>query len=128
MAVALHGAARLRKETEGFKGFQLVNVVLQDQILYFFAVVFCSLTNVISYATEVNAIFSYVLVTIGSPALLCVTGSHLLIHLREAAEKGLNEGTSYRLDSVSVIDFGQALDERASSVAEEIEPATSGFA
>ena len=44
---------------------------------------------------------------LGNPTLLCVLGSHLLIHLREAAEEGRNEGTSYRLSSFSAIEFEQ---------------------
>ena len=47
-----------------------------------------------------------VLKAAGDPALLCVLGSHLLIHLKEAAEKGLNGGTSYRMEAISAIDFG----------------------
>lgn len=54
---------------------------------------------------DLSTLLENVFNTVGSPSLLCVLGSHLLIHLREAAEEGLNEGTSYRLYSVSAIDF-----------------------
>ena len=48
---------------------------------------------------------------VGNPALLCVMGNHLIIHLKEAAEKGLNEGTSYRLETLNAIEFGRGPDE-----------------
>lgn len=44
----------------------------------------------------------------GSPAVLCVVGSHLLIRLKEAAERGLNEGTTYRAN-ISAVDFDLSL-------------------
>lgn len=40
----------------------------------------------------------------GSPAIICVMGSYLLIRLKEAAERGLNEGMTY-MPNVSLIDF-----------------------
>ena len=42
---------------------------------------------------------------IGSPTFLCVLGCRLLIHLKEAGDIGVNEGTSYRLKSVSQMQF-----------------------
>lgn len=42
----------------------------------------------------------------GTPTLICVVGNHLLIHLREAGEVGVNAGTSYRL-RISAINFGE---------------------
>ncbi|EJD00616.1 uncharacterized protein FOMMEDRAFT_159377 [Fomitiporia mediterranea MF3/22] len=37
----------------------------------------------------------------GSPTILCILGRHLMINLKEAAERGMNEGTSYRLQTIS---------------------------
>ncbi|KAH8109850.1 hypothetical protein DFH11DRAFT_1515066, partial [Phellopilus nigrolimitatus] len=42
---------------------------------------------------------------LGSPRLLCVLGSHLLVHLKEAGERGANGGTSYRMKTMSNIKF-----------------------
>lgn len=47
-----------------------------------------------------------VLIVVGSTSLLCILGSHLLINLKDAAERGLNEGTKYRPDTVSGLNFG----------------------
>ena len=69
--------------------------------------VFCAVANLIANAGGLNEILTNVFDTIGNPSLLCVLGSHLLIHLREAAEEGRNEGTSYRAKSLSAIHFEQ---------------------
>ncbi|EJD04960.1 uncharacterized protein FOMMEDRAFT_154110 [Fomitiporia mediterranea MF3/22] len=54
---------------------------------------------------DVSPFVSYLLNAAGSPALLCVLGSHLLINLKEAGEMGVNEGTNYRSRVVSNIEF-----------------------
>lgn len=69
------------------------------------SVIFCSAVNLVAYATELGPLFAAVLNACGQPALLCVLGNHLLIHLKEAGEAGMNEGTSYK-PKVSSIDFG----------------------
>lgn len=58
--------------------------------------IFCSTANIIAYSTEFSSFFAYILNACGNPSLLCVLGNHLLIHLKEAAEDGRNEGTSYK--------------------------------
>lgn len=63
--------------------------------------------NLISSIADLSPLLSNVLLAVGNPSPLCVLGSHLLVHLKEAAEKGLNEGTSYRSKTLSGIDFGQ---------------------
>lgn len=55
------------------------------------------ITNLIEFTVDLSTLLENVFNTVGSPSLLCVLGSHLLIHLREAAEE--------RLYSVSAIDF-----------------------
>ncbi|KAH8106463.1 hypothetical protein DFH11DRAFT_1468308, partial [Phellopilus nigrolimitatus] len=52
-----------------------------------------------------NALLAALLAALGSPSLLCVLGSHLLVHLKEAAERGANGGTSYRMKTMSSIGF-----------------------
>lgn len=72
--------------------------------------VFCTLANIVGFSlgNSNSVLLSYILQAAGSPALLCVLGSHLLIHLKEAGESGLDEGTeSYGLYSLSVMDFGR---------------------
>lgn len=53
----------------------------------------------------VKSFLQYLLSAVGQPIILCVLGSHLLINLKEAVEKGYNGGASYRFGSVSNIDF-----------------------
>ena len=73
--------------------------------------IFCSLVNTIVYAVDSNQFLRLAFFdTLGIPSLLCVLGSHLLIHLREAAEEGRNEGTSYRPKSFSAIEFEQGVE------------------
>ena len=50
---------------------------------------------------------SYILQEMGSPAFLCVLGSRLLFNIKEAAERGVNEGTSYKLKTLSNMDFAE---------------------
>lgn len=38
-----------------------------------------------------------VIAALGSSSFLSVLGSYMLLNLKEAGEKGLNEGTSYRV-------------------------------
>lgn len=67
-------------------------------------IIFCSIANIVANAKELSSVFAYVLATCGSPSLVCVVGNHLLIHLKEAGEAGMSEGTSYR-PKLSTINF-----------------------
>lgn len=70
-------------------------------------VIFCCVVNIVASVAELGTLSFYILYVIGSPTLLCILGNYLLIHLKEAGETGLNEGTSYRLDPTSTMNFGQ---------------------
>ncbi|KAH8112219.1 hypothetical protein DFH11DRAFT_1545911 [Phellopilus nigrolimitatus] len=76
MVLALYKAAEHWRETAGFNQLFIPNILLAE------------LLNVL-----------------GSPSLLCVLGSHLLVHLKEAGERGANGGTSYRMRTMSNIEF-----------------------
>ena len=65
------------------------------------------MANLAAYTMDNSQILTDIFTTLGNPSLLCILGSHLLIHLREAAEEGRNEGTSYRSKSFSAIEFEQ---------------------
>ncbi|KAH8109521.1 hypothetical protein DFH11DRAFT_1548150 [Phellopilus nigrolimitatus] len=45
------------------------------------------------------------LAVLGTPSILCVIGSHLLIHLKETGEKRGGGGTSYRMRTMSSMRF-----------------------
>ena len=54
-----------------------------------------------------NTLAANVLVTVGHPAFLSILGSRLLLHMKEAGEKGVNEGTSYRVENETNMQFAQ---------------------
>ena len=56
-----------------------------------------------------NDFLSSILVQLGNPAFLCVLGSRMLFNLKEAGERGQNEGTSYNATSrtVSGMEFAE---------------------
>lgn len=49
-----------------------------------------------------NAFLANLLQSLGRPSFLCILGSSMLFNLKEAGERGLNQGTSYRVNSRSV--------------------------
>lgn len=63
--------------------------------------------NLVDSVADLSTLLSSTFQVAGSVSLLCVLGSHLLIHLREVAEDGQDEGTSYRSKPLSAIDFEQ---------------------
>ena len=50
---------------------------------------------------------SIVVLTLGSPALLCVIGSRMFFNLKEAAEHGVNVGTNWSSHTYSGIQFAE---------------------
>ncbi|KAH8109705.1 hypothetical protein DFH11DRAFT_1861075 [Phellopilus nigrolimitatus] len=106
MILALYKAAEHWRETAGFSQFTLVKVLIQDQAIYFIMVIFCSVMEIVSDQIFIpNILLAMFLNALGSPSLLCVLGSHLLVHLKEAGERGANGGTSYRMPTMSNIEF-----------------------
>ncbi|KAH8106466.1 hypothetical protein DFH11DRAFT_1830608, partial [Phellopilus nigrolimitatus] len=106
MVLALYKAAEHWRETAGFSQLTLVKVVIEDQAIYFIMVIFCSVMKIISIQLYIpNVLLADILSVLSSPSLLCVLGSHLLVHLKEAGERGANGGTSYRMKTVSNIAF-----------------------
>ncbi|OCB85046.1 hypothetical protein A7U60_g8003 [Sanghuangporus baumii] len=117
LALALYKAAEYWKLSSGFKGFHLVRVLVQDQVIYFGFVIFCSGCRIVDISiNEISPFAGDVLSAVGSPTLLCILGGQLLINLKEAGERGANGGTNYTPESVSEIDFGAngAIDEKVS--------------
>ncbi|KAH8109890.1 hypothetical protein DFH11DRAFT_1861065 [Phellopilus nigrolimitatus] len=104
LAFALHAAADFWKPA-GFKGFGLVNVVIQDQVLYFLIVRAYSAFNIATEQVEganISIVYAYVFAT---PALPCIIGCWLLFHLKEAGEIGVNGGTSFRVTTLPAMEF-----------------------
>ncbi|KAH8111738.1 hypothetical protein DFH11DRAFT_1611591 [Phellopilus nigrolimitatus] len=106
MVLALCKAAEFWRISAGFKDFSLVKVLMQDQAVHFILVIFCSIINIISDQLQISNDFLAGIIGIsGSPSFLCVVGSRLLVHLKEAGERGLNGGTSYRMGTITSIEF-----------------------
>ena len=62
---------------------------------------------VVNFTFESSALFTYILNVLANPALLSILGARLLFNMKEAATKGLNEGTSCGSKStISDIEFG----------------------
>lgn len=125
LGLAMYKAAEYWRLSSGFKGFHLVRVLVQDQVIYFglyvvqkgsfacltaYSVIFCTVCQIISNSIlDPNPFAADVLAAASSPTLLCILGGQLLINLKEAGERGANGGTNYTPRSVSNIDFGQVL-------------------
>ncbi|KAL5476994.1 hypothetical protein ACEPAI_3180 [Sanghuangporus weigelae] len=109
LVLALYKAAEFWKLSSGFKGFHLVRILIEDQVIYYGFVIFCSVCQIVSYVlVEISPLTADVLNAAGSPTLLCILGSQMLIDLKEAGERGANVGTNYTpANSVSEIDFGE---------------------
>ncbi|THH05848.1 hypothetical protein EW145_g4505 [Phellinidium pouzarii] len=105
MVLALYKAAVLWKESAGFSGLGLVKVLIQDQAIYFLVVIFCTIPRMMVNAIGLRTLLSNIMDAAGSPTLLCILGSRLLIHMKEAGERGVNKGTSYRMRTMSDIAF-----------------------
>ncbi|KAH8112170.1 hypothetical protein DFH11DRAFT_1545874 [Phellopilus nigrolimitatus] len=104
MVLALYKAAEHWREMGGFNQFTLVKVLIQDQAIYFIMVIFCSVMEIVSDQLNIrNVLLADLLAILGSPSLLCIVGSHLLVHLKEAGERGANGGTSYRVKSLKTM-------------------------
>ncbi|KAH8106515.1 hypothetical protein DFH11DRAFT_1518144, partial [Phellopilus nigrolimitatus] len=107
MALAVYKTAEFWRTSAGFKGLDLVKVLLQDQALYFIVVIACSLMQIITFRSSINPVLATFLDTIGNASFLCVLGSRLLVHLKEAGDRGVDSTTlaSYRSETVSNMEF-----------------------
>ncbi|KAH8109702.1 hypothetical protein DFH11DRAFT_1547986 [Phellopilus nigrolimitatus] len=86
MVLALYKAAEHWRETAGFSQFTLVKIVSEQLYIQ-------------------DILLAYLLNLLGNPSLLCVLGCHLLVHLKEAGKRGVNVGTSFRMKTMSNIEF-----------------------
>lgn len=74
--------------------------------LTFHSVVLVSFLKIVANAVDVNSDAGSILVALGSLSALSLMGSRLLFNMKEAGEKGLNQGTGCNTNSTaSSIDF-----------------------
>ncbi|KAL5501239.1 hypothetical protein ACEPAH_9626 [Sanghuangporus vaninii] len=111
MGLILYKAAEYWKISTGFKGFELIKVLIRDQVVYFSAlIVFCALNIAYNKLEDLGTsdLEQLILQEAGMPAYLSILGSRMLFNLKEAGKRGLNEGTNYWLKSLSNIEFYDA--------------------
>ncbi|OCB83933.1 hypothetical protein A7U60_g9142 [Sanghuangporus baumii] len=108
LSLALYKAAEYWKLSSGFTGFHLVRVLIQDQVIYYGLVIFCSICQIMFESlANITSPVEDILNIIASPTILCILGGQLLINLKEAGERGANGGTNYTPRSFSGIEFGE---------------------
>ncbi|THH06898.1 hypothetical protein EW145_g3761 [Phellinidium pouzarii] len=100
MVLALYKAVMFWKTEGGFNGLGLVKIAVMDQAVYFFIVIFCAVVQIIAASTDSSVPLSVAFSVLGTPSILCILGSRLLVHLKEAGERGANEGTSFRTRNI----------------------------
>ena len=60
------------------------------------SVIFVSAFGILEFMLQISNLYlANVISSLGNPAFLCVLGSRMLFNLKEAGERGQNEGTSY---------------------------------
>ncbi|EJC99480.1 uncharacterized protein FOMMEDRAFT_160538 [Fomitiporia mediterranea MF3/22] len=94
MLLAVYRAAEFWKMEAGLKGLELVKVLIRDQMIYFLLIL---------------------LQRVGSLSFLSILGSRLFFHMKEAGKLGVNEGTSYRMKTLSNMEFEQQLGNEGST-------------
>ncbi|EJD03353.1 uncharacterized protein FOMMEDRAFT_156759 [Fomitiporia mediterranea MF3/22] len=120
LCLALFKSAEYWRMSSGSKGFHLITVLINDQMLYFAFVIFCCTLNIVEITIFVSNTFaSNLLAAAGSPALLCLLGGYLLINLKEAGQLGVNGGTTDRSKVISDIEFAGGAPIAASTDSEE---------
>ncbi|EJC99668.1 uncharacterized protein FOMMEDRAFT_160095 [Fomitiporia mediterranea MF3/22] len=105
MILAVYKAAEFWKMSAGLTGFSLVKVLIQDQLIYYALVISCCVFDILQFSDFAESWTADLFAALGSPIFLCILGSRLLFNLKEAGERGLNEGTSYRPKDVSEMEF-----------------------
>lgn len=127
MVIALYKAAEYWRLSAGFKGFTLVKVLIKDQVLYFMlqvmshgfpssyihpfhSVILCSMFAILGFRLTIpNIILADILSSLGNPSFLSLLGSRMLVNLKEAGERGQNEGTNYRPPTITMSDIDFAI-------------------
>ncbi|KAH8111436.1 hypothetical protein DFH11DRAFT_1613123 [Phellopilus nigrolimitatus] len=104
MVLAIQKSAEIWSTT-GLGGVSLAKVLIQDQVAYFVMVLVFTVMKIVGIWTTAAPVRHNILTLFGSPALPCVLGGQLMIRLKEAADRDVVGGTSFKMGSVSVIEF-----------------------
>ena len=89
---------------------QVLPLLKLTNFIHCYRVILVSVLRIITNNLgEATTLLSIILAQVGNPAFLSILGARLLFNMKEAGEKGLNEGTSCGSKStVSEIDFADA--------------------
>ncbi|KAI5121788.1 hypothetical protein M0805_009780 [Coniferiporia weirii] len=104
LSLSLYKASHYWRVSAGLGGATLIKVLLQDQAIYFFLVMVCSIENirVVWSSSSMASDYSYALSSVTFP---CIVGSRLLVHLREAMDRGEYGGTTCVISSNTMSDM-----------------------
>ncbi|EJD02268.1 uncharacterized protein FOMMEDRAFT_21024 [Fomitiporia mediterranea MF3/22] len=105
LCLTLYKAAEFPRRSEGFKGFELVRIIAQDQMIYFCWFMLLAVLRIVSLTIK-NRTAAVFLLSTSNPASLCILGDLLLINLKEAGSRLLcdrtNYGTSYLIEEIEI--------------------------
>ncbi|KAH8115946.1 hypothetical protein DFH11DRAFT_1542749 [Phellopilus nigrolimitatus] len=101
LGLIMREASKFWKTWQDFRGSRLVAVLIRDQVLYFLVVITCGVASMMSYWLG-GGPFQSLVSGFTNASLPCVLGSRLLFNLHEAAEKGLNGGTSAEMAPANI--------------------------
>ncbi|EJD02270.1 uncharacterized protein FOMMEDRAFT_168770 [Fomitiporia mediterranea MF3/22] len=99
LCLTLYKAAEFSRRSAGFKGFQLVRIIVQDQTTYYcFLIAIAALRIATVFVRDIG--IALVLIAAASPVLLSILGDQLLINLKEAGARCLDDEASYWVDNL----------------------------
>ncbi|OCB92172.1 hypothetical protein A7U60_g464 [Sanghuangporus baumii] len=104
MTLSLYKAVQFWRESPGSTAVDLVKVLIQDQAMYFVLLIVNTSAQILSEVLKSSTLTDF-LGVLGNPLMLCVLGSHLVVNMKEAGEKGENGGSNRSIDTVSDIQF-----------------------
>ncbi|KAL5514184.1 hypothetical protein ACEPAG_2272 [Sanghuangporus baumii] len=101
LILALYKAAEYWRLSARFTDFRLVRVVVQDQVLYYGAVIFICVLKIVNLPlTDSSPLVSEILYVASNTIFLCVLGGQLLVNLKEEGENGVSDGTSRTISEI----------------------------
>lgn len=128
MILAVYKSSQILKDNSGMTTIELIRIIIRDQLTYFsvwvtrhkylrsliityepiFRLIFVSVAAILNYFFTPPTIPGLIITeSIGNPSILSSVGARLLLNMKEAGAKGLNEGmiSGALIDTVSGMDF-----------------------
>lgn len=128
MILAVYKSSQILKDNPGMTTIELIRIIIRDQLTYFsvwvtrhkypcsliityepiFRLIFVSVAAILNYFFTPPTIPGLIITeSIGNPSILSSVGARLLLNMKEAGAKGLNEGmiSGALTDTISGMDF-----------------------